>query len=244
MDNASGQECRLALIDITERKKAADDLRSYARRLVEMEEDLRKKIASELHDEIGRDLTVLGLNQAFISQNLVDGASMNLVARVRDSSRLIEGISRTVRGIMVMLRPPVLDDYGLLAALRWHADLFTKRTGIAVIILADEPLPSLMVEKEMALFRIAQEALMNASKHAATTEVTITVSSDNGLLYFVVCDHGKGFTPASIKHAQADSGWGMNSMRERAELIGGTFQVDSAPGKGTVVSVEIPLEEV
>jgi len=244
MDNASGQECRLALIDISERKKTADDLRSYARRLVEMEEGLRKKIASELHDEIGRDLTVLGMNQAFISQNMMADAPLNLVARLTDSSRLIEGISRTVRGIMVMLRPPVLDDYGLLAALRWHADLFEKRTGIAVTIQSDEPLPRMMVEKEMALFRIAQEALMNASKHAATTVVTITISCDNGMFYFVVFDHGKGFTPASYKHTRAVSGWGMNSMRERAELIGGNFQVDSVPGKGTAVSVELPLEDI
>lgn len=244
MDDTSGRECRLALIDITERKKAETDLRCYARRLVEMEEDLRKKIATELHDEIGRDLTVVGMNQAAISKSLPDGAPQDLVARVTDSSRLIEGISRTARGIMVMLRPPLLDDYGLLAALRWHVDLFTKRTGIAVAVQADYPLPRLMVEQEMALFRIAQEALMNTSKHAETLEATITISSDNGMFRFTTCDHGKGFAPLSYQHIQDGHGWGMTIMRERAELVGGIFSLDSNPGKGTTISVAIPLEEV
>ncbi|MDD2270638.1 MAG: sensor histidine kinase [Desulfuromonadaceae bacterium] len=243
MDNVSGQECRLALIDITGRKKAEDELRSYACRLIEMEEDLRKKLASELHDEIGRDLTVLGMNLAIISSGMTDDAPKNLTARVTDSSRLIEGISRTVRGIMFMLRPPVLDDYGLLAALRWHADLFEKRTGIAIIVRSDDPIPRVTAEKEMALFRIAQEAVMNASKHAATMEVTISISRDNGMLRFMISDDGRGFTPASFEHIQGGSGWGIKIMRERAELIGGNFQVDSAPGKGTVVSVSLPLEE-
>lgn len=243
-DCASGQKCRLALIDITTRKQAENDLRSYARRLIEMEEDLREKLATELHDEIGRDLTVIGMNLAVFSHSLTDDTPKNVVERVTDSSRLIEGISRTVRGIMVMLRPPVLDDYGLFAALRWHADLFTKRTGIVVSVQADDPFPRLMIAKEMALFRIAQEALMNASKHAATMEVIITVSGDNGMLYLKVTDFGKGFTPASFEQIQNGPGWGIKIMRERAELIGGNLHVDSAPGKGTVVSVNVPLEEM
>jgi PAS domain S-box-containing protein len=244
MDNVLGEECRLVLIDITERKQAEDDLRSYARRLIEMEEELRKKLAGELHDEISRDLTVLGINLAVIGKNMSDDAPKNLVAMVADSSRMTGCISRTVRGIMVRLRPPVLDDYGLLVALRWHSDIFTKRTGIAVSIQAEDPFPRLMPEKEIALFRIAQEALMNASKYAAITEVTISISSDNGMLRFMISDEGKGFTPDSSEHTQAGSGWGMNIMRERTELIGGNFHLYSAPGKGTAISVDIPLEEI
>jgi PAS domain S-box-containing protein len=244
MDNVSGQECRIALIDISERKKAEVDLRSYARRLIEMEEDLRKKLASELHDEIGRDLTVLGMNLAVISSGIRADAPDDLAARVTDSSRLIEGISRTVRGIMVMLRPPVLDDYGLLAALRWHADLFEKRTGIAVNVQADDSFPRLEIAKEITLFRIAQEAIMNASKYAAVMNVVICASCDNGLLRLIISDKGTGFTPTSLEHIQVGSGWGLKLMRERAELIGGHFQVDSAPGKGTVVSVTLPLEVI
>jgi signal transduction histidine kinase len=243
MDNASGQECRLALIDITRHRQDEDDLRSYAHRLIEMEEDLRKKLAAELHDEIARDLTVLGMNQAFLSQNMIADAPMNLVARLTDSSRLIEGISRTIRGIMAGLRPPVLDDYGLLAALRWHAELFSKRTGITVLVQAEEPFPRMMVEKETSLFRISQEALMNASKHADTKLVTIKLERGNGMIRLQIVDEGSGFCPSLSTHILKSSGWGMKLMCERAELIGGKFHVHSEPGKGTVVTVNLPLED-
>lgn len=235
----SGAECHIALIDITTRKQAEDDLRSYARRLIEMEEELRKKLAAELHDEIGRDLTVLGMNLVIIRDGITDEAPKKLLDRVDDSGKLIESISRTVRGIMADLRPPVLDDFGLIAAIRWHAHLFLNRTGIAVIVLADDSFPRLMMEKETALFRISQEALMNASKHAGTEIVTIRLKIADGMVRFTVVDDGNGFN----SHIQEGSGWGMKIMRERAELVGGNFRVDSAPGKGTVLSVSVPLEE-
>jgi PAS domain S-box-containing protein len=231
------------LQDITERKQAEDGLRSYARRLIEMEENLRKKLAVELHDEIGRDLTAISMNLAIISSSMTDEASRNLSARVQDSKTLIKGISGTVRGIMAGLRPPVLDDFGLLAALRWHAGLFSTRTGIAVSVQADKPFPRLTVERETSLFRISQEALMNAAKHADTRVVTISLRIADGMIWFTIVDEGSGFTSASSTNKQDGSGWGMTIMRERAELIGGNFHVDSAPGKGTVVSVNVPLED-
>ncbi len=230
------------LRDISERRQAENELRSYARRLIEIEEDLRKKLAAELHDEIGRDLTALGMNLAFIDNSLTDKTSKSIGARVKDMAKLTIGISRTVRDIMTGLRPPVLDDFGLLAALRWHADQFIKRTGVEVLIQVDDPFPRVTIETEAALFRIAQEALINAAKHADTQVVTIQLRITAGTLRLSVCDEGKGFMPALSSEYQKASGWGMKIMRERAELIGGIFQVDSAPGKGTVVSVELPLE--
>jgi signal transduction histidine kinase len=208
-----------------------------------MEENLRKKLAVELHDEIGRDLTAISMNLAIISSSMTDEASRNLSARVLDSKTLIKGISGTVRGIMAGLRPPVLDDFGLLAALRWHAGLFSTRTGIAVSVQADKPFPRLTVERETSLFRISQEALMNAAKHADTRVVTISLRIADGMIWFTIVDEGSGFTSASSTNKQDGSGWGMTIMRERAELIGGNFHVDSAPGKGTVVSVNVPLED-
>lgn len=240
----SGHECSLAMIDITERKQTQDDLRSYARRLIEIEEGLRQKLNVELHDEIGRDLTVLGMNLAIIRNSMAGEVPKKHIERIDDSGRLIKGISRSVRGIMAGLRPPVLDDYGLIAALRWHADLFSKRTGIAAFVQADDSFPRLMLEKETALFRISQEALMNAAKHADTQIVTINLSRKAGMIFFAVTDKGHGFIPSSSSNIQKGSGWGMKIMRERAELIGGNFYVDSAPGKGTKVSVEMPMEDV
>jgi len=225
------------------RKEAEETLRCYARRLIEMEEDLRKKLAAELHDEIARDLTVLGMNLSIISSTLADDAPDNLLARIEDSARLIEGISRTTRNIMAGLRPPVLDDYGLVSALRWHGEIFSARTGIQVSVQDGGLFPRLQPEVELALFRITQEALMNTAKHADAKVVAITLYCDPGKVRFTVADDGKGFTPPATPHPLV-SGWGMTIMRERAELVGGNFTFVSLPGQGTTVTVEIPLEGI
>jgi PAS domain S-box-containing protein len=240
----SGDECGLVLINITERKLLEGDLRSYASRLIMMEEELRNKISTELHDDICQDLTVLGMNMVIIGDGMKEGAPKKLTARFKVSEKLVKEISHTVRNIMVGLRPPVLDDFGLLAALRWHAALFSKRTNIAVIIEADDSFPRIMAKKETTLFRISQEALMNIAKHADAQNVTIKLSRVNGMIGFVVSDDGKGFIPTEITTLQDGSGWGLRIMRERAELIGGKFHLDSAPGTGTTVSVAISCEEL
>lgn len=244
MPAISGQECGLVLIDITERKQLENDLRDYARRLTEIEEELRNKIATELHDEICRDLTVLGMNVAIISDGMKDLVPKRLTARAKVSSKIIKSISHTVRNIMVGLRPPMLEDYGLQATLRWHADLFSKRNGIAVDFDTDELFPRLGDEQETTLFRISQEALMNVVKHANAHIVAITLRKADGMIRFSVFDNGEGFLPKEPSHIQNSSGWGVKIMRERAELIGGTFLVESVPGKGTTVSVIMPLKDV
>lgn len=223
-------------------KQAEEDLRSYARRLIEMEEELRKKLSAELHDEIGRDLTVLGVNFSIISSELADQTSPQVQKRIDDSVRLVQEISRTTRNIMNSLRPPVIDDYGLVPALRWQSDLFSFRTGVAIYIHAEEPFPRLPSEIELTLFRIAQEALFNTSKHARATLVAISLRKDADGVMLDIADDGIGsaiIPPSESKN----SGWGMTLMRERSELVGGRFSVTSLPGHGTVISVEIPLEE-
>lgn len=230
--------------DITERKKSEEELRNYARRLAEIEEELRNKIATELHDEICRDLTVLGMNMAIISNGMKDLVPKRLTARAKVSSKMIKSISHTVRNIMVGLRPPMLEDYGLQATIRWHADLFSKRNGIAVDFDTDELFPRLSEEQETTLFRISQEAHMNVLKHAAAGTVTIKLRIVGDMIRFSVADDGEGFLPNGPSHIQNSSGWGVKIMRERAELIGGIFQVESVPGKGTTVSVVMPLKDV
>ncbi|BBA68799.1 Oxygen sensor histidine kinase NreB [Geobacter sulfurreducens] len=225
--------------EIAERRRAEAALRCYTRRLTEMEEDLRKKLAAELHDEIGRDLTALNLNFTVIGNRVVQEPDGNLRARIEDTERLIEDISRTVRGLTAKLRPPVLDDYGLPAALRWHADLFSRRTGIEVTVQVADSIPRMPAEKEIALFRIVQEALTNCSKHANAGNVKVFLDHGDGRVRLSVVDDGTGFAIESASPTPAGSGWGLTIMRERAELIGGTFRLDTAPGKGTVLTVEI-----
>lgn len=229
--------------DITERREGEDELRAYARRIMDVEENLRKIVAAELHDEIGRDLTVIGINLSIIARSLPPEAEAPLRTRVEDSTRVLETISRTVRNIMATLRPPVLDDYGLAAALRWYGELFSRRTGIGVAVRVEDDFPRLSAEQEIALFRIAQEALTNVSKHAAARNVTLSLGHDSGLLSFSVADDGRGVANGQLSHSCESSGWGMTIMRERAELFGGAFFLDSPSGGGTVVTVEIPQEE-
>jgi len=239
----SGQECGLVVIDISERKRLENDLRGYAHRLVVLEEELRNKIATELHDKICRDLTVLGMNMAIISDGIKDVAPKKLTARAKVSGKMIKSISHTVKNIMVGLRPQVLDDYGLLATLRWHAELFSKRSDIVVTVETDETFPRLAMEKETALFRISQEALMNVLKHATARIVTINLRRSGGMIRFNVVDDGKGFLSEAPSLIRNGSGWGMKIMRERAELIGGFFHVNSASGRGTTISVILPQED-
>jgi PAS domain S-box-containing protein len=244
MASISGQECGLAMIDITERKQAENDLRNYASRLIEMEEELRNKLATELHDEICRDLTVLGMNLAIIGDGMTGLAPKKLIERVKVSRKLTKEISHTARNIMVDLRPSELSDFGLLTTLRLFTDQFSKHTGIEISVQAVESFPRFKVEKETALFRIAQEALINAAKYAATQIVTIKLWRADDKIWLAVVDEGNGFLSASPSQIKNSSGWGMRIMRERTELMGGNFHVDSTPGKGTTVSVVMPLEDI
>lgn len=224
--------------DITELKQSELDLRKYSHRLIELEENLRKQLATDLHDEIGRDLTAINMYLTCISNSLPDESNNKIKEITENAGRLVSKISSSVRGIMSSLRPPVLEDFGLQASLRWHTDIFSTQTGIAVSIQADDTFPRLQVEKEMALFRIVQEAIMNVAKHADALSATITLRCNNGKVLLMVADDGKGFAASS-----STPSWGLKIMRERAELIGGSFQVDSVPGRGTVVSVNLPFAE-
>ena len=237
--SSCGEEASSMIIrDNTERRETEKSLREYARRLVELEEEMRKKLAAELHDEIGRDLTALNINFAMINNGLSYELREMLGDRIEDSTRLIEDMSRTVRGLMAMLRPPLLDDFGLSAALRWFTDAFSKRTGMSVSVEVEAAFPRLRPAVEAALFRIVQEALMNAAKHADTRSAAVTLVRDEEAVRLAVIDHGKGFD----WRVRNGFGWGLTIMRERAAQVGGIFTVESIPGRETIVSVEIQTE--
>ena len=234
-------ESRNAQLDaeVKQRKQVEHDLREYTRRLIDLEEDLRKKLAADLHDEIGRDLTALGLNIAMLHDNLPAEVREKVAVRLDDSRTMLEAISRSVRGLMSELRPPVLDDYGLPAALRWHCDLFSKRSGLDIDLSMGDDFPRLSTDREMALFRIAQESLTNISKHAKANIVKVTLIEDGTMIRLSICDDGVGFHTSQAFPRQEGSCWGLTVMRERAEAAGGEFHLESAPGSGTCVLVEM-----
>jgi len=231
--------------DITERERAAEALQQYterlralAARLTEVRETERQRLARELHDQVGQNLTALGINLNIVKSQMPEEAAP-VLSRLDDSLALVEQTAERIRDVMANLRPPVLDDYGLVAALHWYGERFAQRTGIAIGVEGEEPVPRLAARVENGLFRIAQEALTNVVKHAQATRVTVTVEVDSGTLRLVVADDGIGFDPAQMAETDVGRGWGLLTMAERAEAVGGHFCVESVPGQGAQVIVEV-----
>jgi len=240
--------------DITERKRAeealqqhTERLRALATQLAEVAEAERQRLARELHDQVGQNLTALGINLNIVRTQLPGETPDPVRSRLDDSLSLVEQTAARIRDVMANLRPPVLDDYGLVAALHWYGEQFARRTDIAVAVEGQEPVPRLAARVENALFRIAQEALTNVAKHAQTTQVTVTVEVEGGTLHLVVADDGVGFdplttlstSPAHLAEPDGDRGWGLLTMTERAEAVGGYCRIESHPSQGTRVIVEV-----
>jgi len=231
--------------DITERRRAEEDLHSYAdrlrvtsRRLVEVQEAERRLLAGELHDRVGQNLTALGLNLSIVASGLTAEDYPELAARLEESSLLVQGTVDAMRNVMAELRPHALDDYGLPAALRTLAASFSRRTGIQVAFQGDAPVTSLPKPVDLAMFRIAQEALNNVAKHSNADHVEIAVKRTNGLATLSVRDNGVGFDPRRIGASDSGAGWGLLIMRERAEAVGADFSLRAEPDAGVQVLVE------
>ena len=216
-----------------------EELRTLTRRLAEAEETERRRLAAELHDEVGQNLSALAINLDILHQQLPlpDAAAEK---RLADSIALIDQLTGQVRTVMADLRPPVMDDYGLLASLLWLADRYMTRTGIQVRVQGSEPRSRLAAAKEMALFRVAQEALTNTAKHARATMVDIELRPGESSIRLTIRDNGRGFDRQELPTQDSPEHWGLLSMRERVEVFKGRFSLDSAPGAGTAITVEVP----
>src|SRR5216684_1718200 len=229
-------------LDITEQRNsetalraAADNLQALTRRLVEAEEAERRRIARELHDRVGQNLSALNINL-----DLALGAACASPLRrrrIEDSVSLVDATLQSIENVMAELRPPLLDEYGLGAALGWYAEEFSRRTGIAVVLRdGKDAAADLRPEAAVALFRIAQEALNNVAKHAGAKQVSVELACEAEEIVLRVADDGAGFDPAAAARGKR---WGMKTMRERAEAAGGRLEVDSAPGEGTIVRASV-----
>jgi two-component system sensor histidine kinase UhpB len=236
------------LEDITPRKRAEaalrrqhEELRRMAGRLSEVEETERRRLARELHDQVGQNLTAIGINANVVRAQLARDADSAVTARLDDLSALVQETAARIRSVMAVLRPPVLDDFGLVAALRWYADQVGLRTGLAVETAGEECTPRLPAGTENALFRIAQEALTNVAKHARASTVRLAFEACGPRARLTIADDGVGFGPLPTSDASAaPAGWGLRIMKERADAVGGAFEVVSRPGAGARIVVEVP----
>ena len=233
--------------DITEHRRAeeasikyANRLRALAAQLAEVEDEERQRLARELHDRVGQNLTALGINLNIIQIHMPAGVPETIIFHLEDSLSLVEQTSERIRDVMADLRPPVLDDYGLVAALRWYGEEVSRRIDIPVTVEGEEPDPRMNIRVENALFRITQETLTNVAKHSQASHVKILVEMVDDILRLSVSDDGKGFDPQHLSKTDQGQGWGLLSITERAEAVGGQLMIRSSPDQGTTVTVEVP----
>lgn len=223
-------------IELLERLQRNErEFRRLGRAVWRVQEDERRRLARELHDGVGQNLTALKHRLAQLEDALPPDspARGQLDAALALCSETLED----TRHLSRLLRPPILDDLGLEAALRWLARSLGESTGIPVT-LDLQPLPALDGELQTLLFRVAQEALNNAAKHAQAQNVIVRVVSRDGMLQLQVADDGHGFDPGQASQA---GGSGLGGMRERLRLYDGRLELHSAPGEGTRVRALVPL---
>jgi signal transduction histidine kinase len=220
-------------------RDGCEQLQFLSRQLIEAQETERRAITRELHDQVGQNLTGLSLNLNIIRSQLPTEAAALVSRRLDDSLELAKDIMQRIRSLMAELRPPALDEYGLLAALRWHGEQVAARAGLVVHVMGADPTPRLAPPVENALFRIAQEALTNVVKHARAKQAVLTLKAEPDLVRLTVADDGAGFDPSTHRSPGGHAGWGVTSMRERAMTLGGNLRIESNLGQGTQVIVEV-----
>lgn len=235
---------RASINDISERKKYEEELKRSSEQLRELyhslqnvREEERKHIAREIHDELGQQLTSLKMDIFWINRR-IKSEDANVDAKINDILSLIDETINTVRKIATELRPSILDDLGLIPALEWQIEEFEKHTSVPVNL--NNAVGDIAVDPDtsIALFRIFQEILTNIGRHAAATQVDVHVFIDGSKLFLIVRDNGIGFNPQVI--AQRNT-LGLTGIKERCELIGGTYEVRSEKGKGTEIEVSAPI---
>ncbi|MGH8280802.1 MAG: PAS domain-containing sensor histidine kinase, partial [Gammaproteobacteria bacterium] len=242
-----GQNCVVGMgVDVRERKAAElraqsylDELQQLSKRLLNIQEEERGLIARELHDELGQSLTAVLLNL----KDLADQAAGNALAgQIKRTAAIITQLTQQVRTLALNLRPSVLDDLGLAAAVRWYIRERVKPAGLKVELDMDKSLPKLTALIEITCFRVLQSALTNVLRHARAQRVEIGLQQVDGQLVLTVRDDGRGFdVTAARRKAVAGKSFGLLGMQERARLAGGTFEITSHQTQGTLLRMTLPL---
>jgi len=235
------------VIDITERKlveeaikKSEEQLRNLTTYLQKVGEIERMSIAREIHDELGEGLTVLKLDLSWLRKRLPDD-QLSLREKADAMSQLIDKTIHTVKKISTNLRPGLLDDLGLAAAIEWQAEDFQKRTGIKCKVTIDPVDINFDRDRNTAVFRIFQETLTNVARHARATQVNVSLRQRDGQIELNVRDNGRGITEEELTNTKS---FGLIGIRERVKIFGGNSIMKGIPGKGTTLTVRIPVRDM
>ena len=214
------------------------DVQAISASLERMLEEERRRIARELHDELAQSMTAVKLNLGLIRQ-LLPHAGLPAKRAIRETEDIVRRTIAEIRRIAMDLRPAILDDLGLVPALNWLADTFSRRTGIAVSLNGDNTLAPADAEIRTLLYRFVQEALTNVARHARARSVRIDLSAANGRIRASIDDDGMGFGRAAKRRP---TGFGLIGMRERIERVGGNLSIESRRGAGTRLVAEVPRD--
>ena len=227
--------------DVTEERRLRDNLRLQIHKTLMAQEEERKRIARELHDDVAQSILLLSRRLDI----LISGSTHKppkALSKLEDIQAIANEAYKSLQRYARDLRPSILDQMGLVAALNWLAEELSKELEIKTAVKADK-LPPVSSETELAMFRIAQEALNNVRKHAQASEVKIVVESNSSSMTMTITDNGKGFLTSRLTGNLAKEGkLGVLGMEERARLIGGNIQIKSEPGKGTIVIAKAPIQ--
>jgi signal transduction histidine kinase len=221
-------------------EQARRELQQLSARLLEIEEEGKRRLSRELHDEIGQALALLQIEISQLQSMLASQPEV-IHERLNRARELAGRTVQTIRNISGILRPALLDDLGLVPALQFQLEDFLRRSGIACEFAEDDVAEQLPDAVKTCVYRVVQEALHNCEKHSGATEVRVAVRQRAGSLTAKVEDNGRGFQLNQQGMPARSAGLGLLGMRERASIAGGALLIDSAPGKGTRVAIEIPV---
>jgi signal transduction histidine kinase len=221
---------------------ANEELHGLTARLLQLQDEERRRIARELHDSVGQSLTALNMNLSSL------GAHLDRLAKaaslVSDSTALVNDVTKDIRTISYLLHPPLLDETGLGSALKWYIEGFAERSEISVDLQLPENFDRLPRDLETAIFRLVQECLTNIHRHSGSPVAKIVIAKSENEVRVEVKDHGKGISPEKKPQllTNGTSGVGIRGMRERLHQLGGTLEISSEGiGRGTTVEARLPL---
>jgi signal transduction histidine kinase len=214
---------------------ARGELKRLSTELVSAQESERRRISRELHDEVGQVLSAIMLGLGNLRSALRDINSAEAFHQLQLVEDMTERNAQVVRNISLLLRPTMLDDLGLIPALKWLAREVSRSGSMCVDVLAESFVDDIPEEHRTCVFRVVQEALRNASRHSGARQTLVRVQEEDGLLRLSIQDDGKGFAPSLEK------GLGLLGMQERVVSLGGTMKLDSTPGRGSMLAIELPL---